>query len=419
MLRVGIAGQDTFAAHFTHLAEVDLRHQIDLVAIPCDTVEEYEGKVAEEHGLRNDTVFVQDVETRPPWRVTILRPAGGVLQHLEQKQQEDVIFTFHHSLMDGTSGRRFHEMLLSAIIQLSKQPSTEPVHVIPFPEPPTLPEQQEDVVPFKFSLAFTGRVLWNEFGPSIFKSQKPPSGTAKTSTSPCLIGQTLPSQLHDPHGPNPGHGPRIAGNPSPPSRAGQGIHCHHPHQPPPLYVPHRHRPIDKGLPPRSNHHFRAPLYPCHRLPFQAPDADITALIWQTAKLVKDELNDRTATLPRDDMTGMLKHITDWTSFWNKKDGQPRTHSWEVSNIGVLKNAEEEKEEEGEEAHHPRITRVLFTNPAMVTGAAVGLGVGSAAGGRLTLGISWQDTIVSDELVENLVKDLYSYTTTFQETGRFT
>lgn len=87
---------------------------------------------------------------------------------------------------------------------------------------------------------------------------------------------------------------------------------------------------------------------------------------------------------------------------------PRTESWEISNVGVLKNVET--------TDSPRATRMLFSNGAMVAGPPIGVDVASVKGGRLTISLSWQDKAVDDELIEQLRGDLRGYAEKLAETG---
>lgn len=150
--------------------------------------------------------------------------------------------------------------------------------------------------------------------------------------------------------------------------------------------------------------------------FRQPGADIDGLIWQNAQRVKAELNGKLATMPQDDILGMLKYIGDWFGFWHQKNGKPRSESWEVSNIGVLKNPI--SPDSDAPSNCTQITRLLFTNGAMVAGPALGVNCGSVARSSLTAALSWQDTVVSDEVVIHLADDLAGFASRFHETGTF-
>ncbi|PKK44190.1 hypothetical protein CI102_11886 [Trichoderma harzianum] len=429
MLRVGITGDDTNDAHFVHIPSIDLRDQVSVVATPCQSVQEYEDKVAEQQGWEHDQQF-KDLAVRPPWRITILRPSSdnaGVVEQL--KGQEDVFFAFHHSLMDGTSGRRFHEMLLATPAYQGQQVPAEPEHVLSFPEPSSLPEPQEQVVNFTLSISYTVRTLWTALGPTFLQPPKQPIWNAipvdfslpyKTRVKPVDISPevlatllsacrehsvTITALLHSLVLTS--LSSRISSPTEAPAFAATTPISLRPFTSPssmdPAYVTSL-----RCLVAATTHRFSPEMVSALR----APDADTTALIWQNAQHVKDELTTKLNSLPKDDIMAMLKYVGDWFNFWRGRDGRPRTESWEISNIGVLKNPEAEAQTDV-----PRATRMLFTNGAMAAGPPVAVNVASVAGSKLTIGLSWHDAVLKEEVMDWLAEDLSSYAAKFYETGK--
>ncbi|KAL7949722.1 alcohol acetyltransferase [Trichoderma barbatum] len=428
MLRVGITGDDTNNAHFTHIPSIDLRNHVSVIAVPCQSVQEYEDRVAEHQGWEHDQMY-EDLAVRPPWRIAILRPSSDNADVQAQlKGQEDVFFAFHHSLMDGTSGRRFHEMLLTTPPYQGQQPPVEPELVLSFPEPPSsLPEPQEQVVNFTLSISYTLKTLWSALGPSILQAPKQPIWNAipidismpyKTRVKPVDISPealstllsacrsrsvTITALMHS--FVLASLSSRIASPTEAPAFAAA--------------TPINLRPFASSMDPAyvsslrcmvaaTTHHFSPNAVSALR----APGADTTALIWQNAEVVKTELTTKLNSMPKDDIMAMLKFIGDWFSFWRGRDGKPRAESWEISNIGVLKNPDA-----AQQADVPRVTRMLFTNGAMAAGPPVAVNIASVAGSKLTVGLSWQDAVVTDELMDQLAEDLGSYAAKFHETGK--
>ncbi|KAM0262747.1 hypothetical protein ACHAQJ_001541 [Trichoderma viride] len=429
MLRVGITGEDSNDAHFTHIPQIDLRDHVSVIVVPCQTIQEYDDKVTEHQAGQHDQKY-QDLDVRPPWRITILRPSSdndAVLSQL--KGQEDVFFAFHHSLMDGTSGRQFHEMLLSAFAHHDKEapPPAEPAHVLSFPEPPSsIPEPQEAAVNFTLSTRYVLGVLWTYFGPSFLKPQKQPVWNAtpinfslpyKTRVKPVDISPealsvilaacrshsvTLTALLHSlvltslaTRLSSPTEAPAFA--------AGTPISLR-PFTSPASMDP-AHASSLRVLVTSCAHHFS----PERVSALRAPDADTNALIWENAEHAKGELAAKLSTIPKDDIVAILKFIGDWAGFWRGRDGKPRADSWEISNIGVLKNPQDMTD-------GPKATRMLFSNGAMVAGPPMGIDVASVAGSKLTISLSWQDKVVEDELMDQLAGDLSQYAAKFLETG---
>jgi hypothetical protein len=136
------------------------------------------------------------------------------------------------------------------------------------------------------------------------------------------------------------------------------------------------------------------------------------LIWESARSTKKHLTKRTSTLPVNDITGLMHLVKDHRSFWLDVNGSARDTTWEVSNVGVLKVGNQS------DATTWRVNRVVFNNPSMVAGAAIGVNVASATGGYLTITISWQEDVVPAELTVGLAQDLQLFATRFHEAGKF-
>ncbi|KAH0494571.1 hypothetical protein TgHK011_001188 [Trichoderma gracile] len=444
MLRVGIAADDSNDAHFTHIPSIDLRDHVSVTLIPCQTAQEYEDRVAQQQGWEHDQKFANIAE-RPPWRISILRPSGDVPPELQGV--EDVFFAFHHALMDGTSGRLFHEMLLAAPSyqgsSSSSSTSDEAERVLSFPNPPSLPESQEQGIDFTLSWSYTLRTLWTELGPSFLKPAKQPIWNAtpidlslpyrtrvkaidyspqqlSLLLSACRShGVTLTALLHSLV--LTALAKRIASPEEAPAFAAATPLSLRPYLSPVRSDP-AHASSLRCLVAGCSHEFSPEAVAALR----ARDADVNSLIWRNAQHVKAELAQKLAKIPQDDIMGLLKYISDWFAFWRGRDGKQRADSWEISNIGVLKNnnpptnnaqgAEREDKKKDEEAEIPRATRLLFTNGAMVAGPPMGINVASVAGSAFTIGLSWQDRVVEDELMERLAEDLVSFAARFQETG---
>ena len=464
MLRVGIAADDSNDAHFTHIPSIDLRNHVSVTLVPCQSAQEYEDRVAQQQGWEHDQKFANIAE-RPPWRISILRPSSDVP---ELQGIEDVFFAFHHSIMDGTSGRLFHEMLLAAP-SYQQRPTTaaeeeaaaaaaaaaeeeeEEEFILSFPDPPSLPESQEQGVDFTLSWSYTLRTLWTELGPSFLKPAKQPIWNAipidlslpyrtrvKTiDYSPEQLSQllsacrsrsvTLTALLHSlvltslaKRIPSPEAAPAFA--------AATPLSMR------PFLSPAKSDPAHASslrcLVAGCSHEFSPETVSALRT---AEDADVVnSLIWANAQHVKAELAQKLARIPQDDIMGLLKYISDWFAFWRGRDGKQRADSWEISNLGVLKNPpranaqgeeredkkqqQQQQQQQQDEAGMPRATRLLFTNGAMVAGPPMGINVASVEGSVFTIGLSWQDRVVEDELMEQLAEDLTSFAARFQETG---
>lgn len=415
MLRVGIADEDTNHAHFTHIREVDLDELVEFRHVPDG--EDYERTLQDVHAWCHDQLWPQ-VESRPPWRIIVLRPGS-------KPSFEDVIFSFHHSLMDGTSSRKFHEHLLAELNALSPDSPSELQPVLSFPEPPSLPESQDAVLAYTKSMSFWAAALWNELGPSFLKSARSAIWTGK----PIDFAHPHKARVHaiDLQAPvvasilsgARSHGTSITGLlhalvfaslatriPDAPAFAS----C----------TPINMRPyMSSAADPTLRDTYRVLITTMtHQFAssdvsaLRSPRADLDALIWHHARDLKTQLKDKTATLPADDSCSLLPYISDWVSHWRGKDGKERDDSWELSNIGCLSIPA--PEEEGKRS----ISRVFFTNGIMVAGGPMSISVVSVPGGVLTLGLSWNEDVVEDVTMAGLAEDLEGFATRLHETGKF-
>ncbi|KAF7548495.1 hypothetical protein G7Z17_g7023 [Cylindrodendrum hubeiense] len=419
MLRVGILGEKTNTARFSHVPEIDLWKHVGIRTLPAG--DEYDTGVSAVHAWCHDQLW-PDIETQPPWRVVVVRPetiGPG------QEPFEDIIFAYHHSLMDGTGGKNFHEQLIQALNETSED--LIPSYILKFPEPPVLPEAQEDVIPYTSGSLFIGRNVWDEFAPWFLKPAKLPvwggkhidfdrphqarvlavdipaevvssmlaqSRSHSASITSLIQALVLASMAR-----------RVPAKDAPAFNASTPINAR-------PYMADTANPATKDS-------FRVMISAVtHEFPaaavdeFRKPDHDLDALIWHHAKLIKEEIRTRAATLPADDPTSLLKYISDWSSFWQRKNGQQRDGSWEVSSLGAMRPTSDSPTQR-------QISRMLFTNGIMVAGQPVGLSVASPPTGGLSVGISWNVDVVDDEVVEGLAEDLLAYTTRLHETGKFT
>lgn len=421
MLRVGILGHDTSTAQFSHIPEIDLWKHVGIRTLPGG--DGYDAALTAVHAWCHDQLF-PDVETLPPWRVIIVRPetfGPG------EEPFEDIIFAYHHSLMDGTGGKNFHEQLVEALNETSN--GSDPSYILKFPDPPVLPEAQEDVIPYTSGKLFMGRVIWDEFAPSFLKPARPSIWSGKpidfdrphqtrliAVDIPALVVSSMLAESRR-------HSASITSLIHALCLASMAHRV--PAEDAPAFIgstPINARPYMAATAnPALKDSFRVGIsVMTHEFPAAAvdalrkPDTDLDALIWHHAKLIKNQIRTRAATLPADDPISLMKFITDWPSYWQKKNGQPRDGSWEVSSLGAMR-----VETSRSSPSQRRVSRIFFSNGVMVASLPLSVSVASPPGGSLTAGISWNAGVVDDKVAEGLAEDLLAYTTRLHETGKFT
>ncbi|OAA35459.1 Alcohol acetyltransferase [Beauveria brongniartii RCEF 3172] len=420
MLRVGIAGEDSNAACYTHIPRINLQEHIHLVIMQCGSEEQLNNEVARVQAAQHNHLWESTV-TKPPWRVTIIQD--------QDRDCDDIIFSFHHALMDGTSGRLFHSHLLAALSS-PYPPSANDGPLLSFPDPPVLPAPQEAVVPFTLGPLYMASVLWGEFAPAMLRPAPrypwggaqidfarphvtriravdvPPQQTEALLAACRANDTTLTGLLHalilayfgttlPEHAAAPGF---CGATP-------MGLRSH--------ACDASAADALRVLLCSTEHFFSGDDVVTMRAAADADTTLLTTAVWATAARVRRELATRSKNLTHNNVAALMKHVSDWRIFHARRDGTARTHSWEVSNVGVLGA----RAAAGDDAE-VRISRILLSNGAMVTGAAVGINVASTRQGQLGIALSWQEGIVEESVVEGLGRVLERGIERFCTTGEW-
>lgn len=411
MLRVTVHGQGSDYSY--HAADsIDLSNHIFTTTIACSSAEEYRQLLAEKQADLHNHKF-QNVSTIPPWEIIAIR-AKSTSADFVPEESEEIFLHWHHALFDGVSGRYFHEGLLAAINADAEEGDAAVSFAV---KTDKIPLPEEEAVPFTLSTGYMLGVLWNEFGPSFLK--KAPmefwagnnvdlSKPYKTGTMPIDIsGDALKSLL-------------TGCRENKTSLTGL-LHAL-------LLVA-----FSKHVGDASAFSTTTTIGMHPYVKDDAPDCTLRVLtssyvhpfdvkavklfregatdeqIWATAAELRAGLAARLKELPKDDIIPMMKHISDWESWWAKKDGLARANSWEISNLGVFKQ---------EESVKFKITRVFFSNGAMVTGSPMSFNLASVAGGGLTVCVSWDYNALPRELVGRIAQELETLVVSYAERGIF-
>ncbi|KAG5962515.1 hypothetical protein E4U58_003846 [Claviceps cyperi] len=514
MLHVGILDQHTNAARFCHIPHVDLAHHVSFSTLHCNSEQEYDEAIAELHAQHHDQRFV-DVARRPAWRIEVVEAQGDAVQAFSRAgiRAQDVVFAYHHALLDGTSGRMFHEDLLRQLNRLVCEreaehgdlPTAAVLRSIPLP-PTGLPALQA-LIPASLSPIFVVQSLWTEMAPAMLCSRPPPPWHAApidlarpyvTRTIPVSVPRGLLDRLLAACR---SHGTSLTGLLHVLTLA--SLTARLPAQDAVLFCAATPISLRPYLPPDLHlENMLSVLVTTHLYDFAAPEIALlrsqlgalsssslssaspealTSLIWSLARDLKTHLTTRTSTLPRNDLTALLRFVPDWFAYFRKKDGQPRRESWELSNIGVLDlgsasgsssgigsvssphqqqqkkcdaaagpstsqgsilsppEKQQKKDDDAASASPQQhatpspchqdnsaapnapaftISRVYFTNGAMPVGPPFGLGLASVSGGSLTIGLSWQEGVVPASLMRGVADDLERFVPCFDKTGFF-
>lgn len=100
----------------------------------------------------------------------------------------------------------------------------------------------------------------------------------------------------------------------------------------------------------------------------------------------------------------FKAIPDVAAAFKSMIGTERDAAFEISNLGRFAD-----DDAGEASGAPwRVGRMVFSRSAVAFGAALNTSVVSGGDGALTIGFSWQEGVVEDELVEGVVGGFKMY-----------
>ena len=124
---------------------------------------------------------------------------------------------------------------------------------------------------------------------------------------------------------------------------------------------------------------------------------VTSEIWTIAQEFHASMAAELAALPNDNLVGLIPYVSNLHSMFQSKIGKPRAETYELSNVGNLKNEDGRGKWE--------IERDLFTQSGMGTGPPVGFNVASVSGGPLCVTVTWLQGDIEEELVGELARDV--------------
>ncbi|KAM0279450.1 hypothetical protein ACHAQH_004611 [Verticillium albo-atrum] len=414
-MRVAITGEDTKQPNYVHVPTIDLSTQIRWLE-PLHVVS-VDALLEKQLGAQLGTRW-PDLDTRPPWKITVvpLTDSNSKLTSL------DVIYTFHHAIGDGTSAAIFHSQFLEALakpIAISSLADS----VLALSEPAVLPPPQEELINFSISWPFFLKTLWKAFGPDFLKSKpKPVPWTANP------VNFANPFQTHV----------RLFTLPAASSSALIALARSNSTTLTPLYHALTLLSLSRRLPAATAPKFvHGSSISARRLVDPAaldtssqmailvtslihPDtaavtsqfrarkgSDLDSTLWHASSSIGASFREKIASLPKDDVTGLLKWVGDWHDYLGQADGKPHDWTWEISNLGAIKGA-------GENGWG--VTRAVFAQSALMSGPAMTLNLAGVVGGEISGTMTWQEKTVDAELVEGVVGDLAEWSRRLAEKG---
>ncbi|KAL4735773.1 alcohol acetyltransferase [Aspergillus similis] len=381
-------GEDTDKPYFARLPEIDLAQPITFQKRAKDpTLDEHDSELQTLLQTQHDTGFAAPL---PYWRLIVLTDS-------ESERRFTGVFVYHHGLGDGTSGKAFHRTFLRALREsVSLKPGEAKQVVIP-PKTPLLPPL-EDVhplpisIPFLFKIAFKTWV-YSKQDPSLWAGgpiQLPLSTQVKflvlsaaqtlalvnacrehSTTVTCAVETAIARSIF-PHIPE--KYTRVVGS-----------------------IPITQRP---WLPDTITDESMGVYVQEMPETFARRAVTQESFPWDEAQRARRTITKELALESKNTSVGLFKYVKDYRKdLCESKIGKPRPVTFELSSLGIIKT------EDCEDPSIPQMGRVIFTQSASVTGAAIEFSLVTGADGSLALGVSWQPSVVEEDTVQAVLDTL--------------
>ncbi|KAG8157368.1 hypothetical protein KVR01_012752 [Diaporthe batatas] len=452
VLQVAIADAESQSPRWVQLETLNLRHHVTWHFKESDLDSAFEKELQDLLADEVDATY-PELDRRPGWRIVVI--------HFHQTNILEIVFTWNHPHCDGMSGKIFHSGLLQALnsVGTDAENVTDDRSTIKLPDsPPELPPPVEEICKLPLTVPFILKTLWNEWGPTTFKSTiarwapiPPRSSPFKTQVRAFTVDAeplrkvlfacrqhkttltgllhiltltSLASQLTEEAAPAFTSGTTVdMRRYIDPKAPGRTYPWFEPQSTMGNFVTIMSHEFERGI----ISQFRSLLSP----PTTAPDGpkaetavlspELTDLVWSTAARVRRELEDRVQTGLKNDMVGMMRFIGDWQQEMTKASHRPRQFSWWVSGIGVLDPALSKTDPtngnsapslpapaagNGDDSWVLR--RAQFILSTETTAAAINISPMTVAGERLCVGASWQDCLFDVSLGERVMADLEAW-----------
>ncbi|KAI2788632.1 hypothetical protein POX_e06653 [Penicillium oxalicum] len=414
----GVVGEDGQHPTFVRLESLDLDQLIEFSTV--DTNENLESALLQTLDGLHSKKWTR-LHEMPGWKVILLGHAGHT-------NQVFVILAAHHAFMDGQGGMVFHRELLRALNSEKKINffKNAPVQESLVKVPPSvkLPPPVEDLMGIPTTWGFHAHNLWGAIRPAWLRNpfaENPWTGNPVTQD--CVSNYQSRTRL---------------------SRIEQSdlqrllTRCKENHiTPTSLFQAIAVAVLAKLVPPHS--FFGHSPYSLRKWTGSDPVKDIvnqtgdsgclyqktwisafknssgnksdeTALLWKIAKFHREQLTKELAQVPVNNGLATLGRYTDRHAANAKCIGQVRPLTFEVSNLGRI-----DLEQTGEAPNqstentpspqkHMRVSRMTFTQSAMVNCAPLTLSIVSMSDG-LAVSTSWQPEALDETIAERFCEGI--------------
>ncbi|KAM6540167.1 Alcohol acetyltransferase [Fusarium falciforme] len=419
LMQVGQVNEDSVEPAWVQLDTLDLSQHISWRLVTSS--EDYPTIREKILNKQLSTKFV-DLETRPGWRMVVLKQESGDLM--------EVILAWNHPHFDGTGAKIFHETMLETLNHTKGGPNFPIIrnHILEtVVNRRNLPPPQEIAGNYSTSLGYMADMIWEDVKPRLLGwastpptiwppiCPKPYETRFRTLTidnqmlqgvlAACRVHKTtLTGLLHaialislTPHVPK--EVSEVTG--STPLNLRR-------------FIPARSEAFPDLEPDRmvscsvtsTKHRFNNELLDQirDRIKTAADDSNLATcadIMWDVSAKVREELQEKLSQGLKNDLVGMMGFISDWREHAKEVQRKPRAATWLVTNLGVLDGENGSDQLAGTWS----IQRADFLLSADVAGPALTICPVAVKGRDLTINVGWQGGVVDDELGEQLVGDI--------------
>ena len=408
LLQAGIIDQGTTEPKFVELREIDLNRQIAWEILE-EGGSKYDAHVLERVTSILDTPFDQP-NRLPAWRVIVF--------YSRAHNFIDVDFNLQHAMCDGAAARIFHltflkylngqqlcntrlsSALQNSILSLEGLKTNYPLamdKMCDIPTPESFPDPPGSELLASWAPIVTGPVKTRRKIISI------DSSTTKRIIKTCRANSSTITGLL--------HGitllclaTQLSEEQAKAFSAGTAIDMR-------KYVPEEYKAdhIIGNIVSNCSHQFDEHFVSNIRRMASAREDGKVKAVWQTASIIREDLQKKSNDGFKNDANAILPYIEDWTATRLAGLSSPRSSSWAVSNLGVLNPGQAKSVQMQGPKDEWQITRAELASSADTSGPAILIQVVSVAEGDMVINLTWQvGTVVDDGLGEIMARDLRNY-----------
>jgi hypothetical protein len=169
-----------------------------------------------------------------------------------------------------------------------------------------------------------------------------------------------------------------------------------------------------------SHQFDSPLVSQIRSHISPEDktlplpVELIQQVWSISARVRGEIKRKLDMGLKNDPVGAMKLVKDWRQQMSDNAKRPRQFSWWATGVGVLEHRSEldkmtpSMPDNSSPEDSWVVNRAQFALSIETTAAAFNISPMTAAGNRLTVGVSWQDCVCDVEMAEHVMRDLQQW-----------